>query len=72
MKINATVELDPEVVGVLCPPHQAKDLLKALNELYALIWPEACYDPYNDSTRTFARKLLPHIETCNEIMKFKV
>lgn len=44
---------------------------KELGELYQKIWCEACYDPMNESTETFARKLLPHIQALNTILGFK-
>ena len=45
--------------------------LKALNELYGIIWVEAVYDPKNDDTQAFARKLLPHIELLNGLWRFQ-
>ena len=46
-------------------------VLKHLENLYRLIWVEACYDPSNDATKDFANHLLPDIRAINEIMKFK-
>ena len=43
----------------------------ALHELYGLIWVEASYDPTNDETAKFARKLLPHIKKLNDKLGFK-
>lgn len=39
--------------------------------LYSLIWTEACYDPMNESTERFAKKLLPHIQALNAEFRFK-
>jgi len=45
---------------------------KLLNELYCQIWCEACYDPYNESTSTWAReRLLKPIQELNKILRFK-
>jgi|SRR5580765_4571904 len=45
--------------------------MKALSDLYGLIWIEACYDPYNQKTKEFAETLLPHIRLLNDVLKFK-
>ena len=42
-----------------------------MNNLYGLIWPEACYDPLNESTGAFAKKLLPFIQALNAEFRFK-
>jgi hypothetical protein len=47
------------------------DAMKHLAELYALIWIEANYDPFNEGTERFAKKLEPHIRALNDKYRFK-
>ena len=47
------------------------DAMRHLNQLYALIWTEACYDPDTEDTQKYAARLLPHIEALNKELKFK-
>lgn len=53
---------------ILNPSPKALD---HMNKMYSIIWPEACYDPLDESTRKFAQELFPHIQALNEIFKFK-
>ena len=69
MKITA--EVDEKAYGLLCQPNEVQPLMKALSELYSVIWTEACYDALNESTKTLCKKLLPFIEQANEILEFK-
>jgi hypothetical protein len=69
MKI--TVEVDETKLGFLANPEEIPVLMKALCELYGQIWCEACYDATNEQMEKFARRLLPHIEAVNAILKFK-
>jgi hypothetical protein len=39
--------------------------------LYRDIWIEAHYDPDNERTEKYAKKLLPAIQRLNKILKFK-
>jgi len=47
---------------------QAKTLLA---KLYGEIYIEACYDPSNEDTKTYAEGLLPTIQELNKILHFK-
>jgi hypothetical protein len=46
-------------------------LMNVLNCLYGMIWCEAVYDPDNEHTQKFAKKLLPFIQEANGVLKFK-
>jgi hypothetical protein len=69
MKVIA--EVDEKQYGLLCKPSEVEPLMQALRSLYSIIWPEACYDPFNKDTEAFAQRLLPHIQQANEILQFK-
>lgn len=47
------------------------DSMRNLNELYGLIWCEACYDPSSARSQQFALKLLPFIQALNKELHFK-
>jgi hypothetical protein len=64
-------EIDEKEYGLLCKPSEVEPLMKALSRVYGLIWCEACYDPYNDATRQFAKKMLDDIQFANTILQFK-
>ena len=42
-----------------------------LSDVYGQLWAEACYDPYNESTRKFALPLYKKMYKLNTILKFK-
>ena len=69
MKVIA--EIDEKEYGLICKLSEVEPLMKALGAMYCIIWPEACYDPLNASTRKLAEELLPHIQKANEILRFK-
>lgn len=69
MKVQ--VEIDEKQFGVLYSQQDTATLMQALSALYTSIWTEACYDAYNDATRDFAQRLLPHIKEANRILQFK-
>jgi hypothetical protein len=69
MKVIA--EVDETAYGLLCKPDEVQPLMDALSRLYGIIWTEACYDAYNKDTEAFARRLLPLIQKCNEILQFR-
>ena len=69
--MKVTAEVDEKAYGLLCKPEDVQPPMKALSKVYSLIWIEACYDAYNDSTQKLCREMLPHIEKANEILKFK-
>jgi hypothetical protein len=48
-----------------------EECLKAFGEIYGLVWTEACYDPYNEQTRKFAKKVWPHVLLINEALKIR-
>lgn len=48
------------------------ELKNHLYELYKMIWLESCYDPDTEETRQFAKKLLPHIQALNKVLKFNL
>ena len=64
-------EVDEKDYGLLCKPSEVKPLMAALARVYGQIWCEACYDPYNDSTRQFAKKMIDDIQFANSILHFK-
>lgn len=64
------VEINPEEHGVI-PQHDVKEMFSLLNSLYCDIWCESSYDPCNEDTRKFAKKMLPNITRLNDILKFK-
>ncbi len=45
--------------------------MKNLHDLYAIIWTEACYDPYNDRSQETATRCLPLIQELNKELGFK-
>ena len=47
------------------------EMAKHLREIYNLVWTEACYDPFNDSTKAMGQRLLPHITALNDELHFK-
>ena len=47
------------------------DVLRLLAEVYATLWTEAFYDPYNDRTRKFAEPLARKMQEANKILNFK-
>ncbi len=59
--------------GVLYRPEtdSKKEVKILLNELYSIIWSEACYDATNDESRKICGKLLAPIKRLNEIFGFK-
>ena len=59
--------------GILYRPEiqKEKETKNLLNQLYSIIWSEACYDATNDESRKMALRLLPTIKRLNEILKFK-
>jgi hypothetical protein len=68
--MKKVIDIDLQKLGLV----EIKELdvaLHELHELYGLIWCEAAYDPDNEITQKFARKLLPHIKKANEVLKFK-
>ncbi len=69
MKVE--IEIDESQYGLLCKPEEVEQLFKALRLLSGMIWAEAFYDPYNESTQKFARRLDPHMEEVAKIIKFK-
>lgn len=69
MKVE--VEIDETALGFLAKAEDIPVLMRALGELYGIVWCEACYDPTNASTEAFARRLLPHIQQANTILQFK-
>lgn len=66
MKVQ--VDIDTQALGFLCNATDVEKLKKALRELDGLIWCEAVYDPYNDSTRVFAKKLMPAMDTIKSVI----
>ena len=68
MKVLA--EVNEQDYGLLCAPSEVEPLMKALRTIDGLIWIEVCYDPFNEQTRAFARKLSPYIVKVNEILRF--
>lgn len=69
MKVLA--EIDEKEFGLLCRPSEVAPLMKALSELYSVIWTEACYDASNEHTQKLCRQLLPNIQAANKILQFK-
>ena len=69
--MKVSVEIDETQYGLLCAPQEVQPLMKALSELYGLIWAEACYDPYSTATQELCQRMLPHIKQANTILKFK-
>ena len=68
MKIE--FDFDADVQGMVYK-EKLPEAFNHLRKLYQLIWCESSYDPYNDATRDFAGKCLPHIQKLNEIFGFK-
>lgn len=50
---------------------EQSEIMEILSKMYAIIWPEACYDARSQATAKFARELLPHINRLNEILRFR-
>jgi hypothetical protein len=69
--MRVIAEIDEKDYGLLCKPSEVEPLMKALSNIYGLIWCEACYDPDNESTQKFARRLLDDIQFVNSILQFK-
>lgn len=69
--ITVMAEVDETKYGLLCKPEDVKELMAALNRLYAAIWIEACYDASSKETETLCRQLLDDIQAANKILKFK-
>lgn len=69
MKVIA--EFDETDYGLLCKPDEVALVMASLNALYGVIWTEACYDADTESTQKMCRRLLPHIQKLNEILRFK-
>ena len=69
--MRVIAEIDEKECGLLCKPSEEKPLMKALSELYSIIWTEACYDAYNEHTEKLCRRLLPYIQEANTIIGFK-
>lgn len=42
-----------------------------LTDLYGRIWAEAHYDPDNEHTEKFSRRLWPTVQRLNELMGFR-
>ena len=47
------------------------EAMTLLHEVYAVLWAEAFYDPYNDQTRKFAKPLAEKMMRVNELLRFK-
>jgi hypothetical protein len=45
--------------------------MRHLAEIYSIVWCEACYDAYNEHTKKFAERILPHIKALNDELKFE-
>jgi len=50
---------------------QDKRVNQLLSDVYGQLWAEACYDPFNESTRKFALQLYEKMHELNAILKFK-
>lgn len=68
MKVQ--VDINEKDLGFLCNAREVDELRKALKELYGLLWCEAVYDPFNEHTKKFAARCLPHIQAANKILEF--
>jgi hypothetical protein len=51
--------------------HPQKEILKLLSEVYAVLWAEAFYDPFNESTKKFATPLAEKMMIINTELCFR-
>ena len=70
MKVAVEMDLDLATYGYV-EKDKLAEAFKELSELYAQIWIEAVYDPYNEHYKKFAKKLLPHIQKANDLLEFR-
>jgi len=61
------------VGGVVYKPQteESKEVMDLLRSVYGSLFIEAVYDPYNESTKKFARPLYEEMKRVNEILGFK-
>jgi hypothetical protein len=56
------------VDGVVFVPESDEELSKLLSSVYGKVWAVACHDPYDESAREFAMRILPELKKLNEII----
>lgn len=53
------------------PTETDKRVNKLLSDVYGVLWAEAHYDAFNESTRRFAEPICAKMQELNEILEFK-